>query len=580
MKTACILLVIIIFTSCSQIPEYDVIIRNGSIYDGSGNKSYKADVALKGDTIAAIGDLSNSKGITEIDASGLAVRPGFINMLSWANESLIEDGKSQSDIRQGVTLEVMGEGWSMGPLNDKMKKEMVEEEGDIKYDVRWTTLDEYLKYLVDKGISCNVASFVGAGSVRIYVIGYEDRAPNNEELAKMKDLVKQAMEDGALGVGSALIYAPNFYAKTDELVELCKTASEYGGMYISHIRSEGNQLLQAADELIKISREANIPAEFYHIKAAGKSNWDKLDSLINKINAARAEGLHITADMYTYTAGETGLDASMPPWVQEGGFKQWKKNLQDPQIRKKVIKEMETPTDKWENFFIASGSPDNILLVGFKTDSLKYLTGKSLTEIAKMRGKSPAETAIDLVVDDDSRVGTVYFLMSEENIKKKISIPWISFGSDESSPAPEGVFLKSNPHPRAYGNVARLLGKYVRDEKIIPLEEAVRRLSALPAQNLKIKKRGLLKTGYFADVVVFDPAKIQDYATYEKPHQYSRGVIDVFVNGEQVIKNGNHTGKTPGQVVRGPGMERLSLKNCLLIKIIVDCLCAPFCKNV
>ena len=457
MKTVFSLILIILAAGCGQTTDYDVIIRNGNIYDGSGNKSYKADVAIKGDTIAAIGDLSNSNGKVEVDASGLAVSPGFINMLSWANESLIEDGKSQSDIRQGVTLEVMGEGWSMGPLNDKMKKEMVEEEGDIKYDVKWTTLDEYLKYLVNKGISCNVASFVGAGSVRIYVIGYEDRAPNKEELAKMKNLVKQAMEDGALGVGSALIYAPNFYAKTDELVELCKTASEYGGMYISHIRSEGNQLLQAADELIEISKEANIPAEFYHIKAAGKSNWYKLDSLINKINAARAEGLHITADMYTYTAGETGLDAAMPPWVQEGGFKQWKKNLQDPQIRKRVIKEMRTPTDKWENFFTASGSPDNIILVGFKTDSLKYLTGKSLKQVAEMRGKSPAETAIDLVINDDSRVGTVYFLMSEENVKKKIAVPWISFGSDEASLAPEGVFLKSNPHPRAYGNVARLL---------------------------------------------------------------------------------------------------------------------------
>ena len=459
MKTIVTLLLIILFAGCSQKPDYDVIIRNGNIYDGSGNKSYKADVAIKGDTIAAIGDLSNSSGEKEVDASGLAVSPGFINMLSWANESLIEDGKSQSDIRQGVTLEVMGEGWSMGPLNDKMKKEMVEEEGDIKYDVKWTTLDEYLKYLVNKGISCNVASFVGAGTVRIYVIGYEDRAPNKEELAKMKQLVKQAMEDGALGVGSALIYAPNFYAKTDELIELCRTASEYGGMYISHIRSEGNKLLEAADELIKISKEANIPAEFYHIKAAGESNWYKLDSLINKINRAREEGLHITADMYTYTAGETGLDATMPPWVQEGGFKQWKKNLQDPQIRKKVLKEMRTPTDKWENFFLASGSPDNILLVGFKTDSLKYLTGKTLKQISEMRHKSPAETAIDLVIDDDSRVGTVYFLMSEENIKKKISIPWISFGSDEASLAPEGVFLKSNPHPRAYGNVARLLRK-------------------------------------------------------------------------------------------------------------------------
>ncbi len=555
MKTTVTLFLIILLAGCSQKPEYDVILRNGNIYDGSGSKSYKADVAIKGDTIAAIGDLGNSLGTTEIDASGLAVSPGFINMLSWANETLIEDGKSQSDIRQGVTLEVMGEGWSMGPLNDKMKKETAEEEGDIKYDIKWTTLDEYLNYLQQKGISCNVASFVGAGTVRIYTIGYENRAPNEAELAKMKELVKQAMEDGALGVGSALIYAPNFYAKTDELIALCKTASQYGGMYISHIRSEGNQLLEAADELIKISREANIPAEFYHIKAAGESNWYKLDSLINKINKARDEGLHITADMYAYTAGATGLDAAMPPWVQEGGFKQWKKNLQDPQIRKKVLKEMKTPTDKWENFFMASGSPDNILLVGFKTDSLKYLTGKTLKQVAEMRGKSSAETAIDLVIDDNSRVGTVYFLMSEENIKKKISIPWISFGSDEGSLSPEGVFLKSNPHPRAYGNVARLLGKYVRDEKLISLEDAVRRLSGLPAQNLKIKKRGLLKTGYFADVVVFDTAKIQDYATYEKPHQYSKGVVDVFVNGEQVLKNGNHTGKTPGRAVRGPGWK-------------------------
>ncbi len=476
-------------------------------------------------------------------------------MLSWANVSLIQDGKSQSDIRQGVTLEVMGEGWSMGPYNDKMKEEELEQEGDIKYDIKWTTLDEYLRYLENKGISCNVASFVGAGTVRIYVIGYEDRAPNQEELAKMKQLVKEAMEDGALGVGSALIYAPNFYAHTDELIELCKVASAYGGMYISHIRSEGNKLLEAADELIKISKEANIPAEFYHIKAAGESNWYKLDSLINKINKARQEGLKITADMYTYTAGETGLDAAMPPWVQEGGFKQWKKNLQDPEIRKKVLAEMTSQTDKWENFFTASGSPENILLVGFKTDSLKYLTGKSLIEISKLRGKSPAETAMDLVIDDDSRVETVYFLMSEENIKKKIKIPWISFGSDESSLAPEGVFLKSNPHPRAYGNVARLLGKYVRDEKLIPLEEAVRRLTSFPAQNLKIKRRGMLKPGYYADVVIFDPAKVKDLATYEKPHQYSQGVIDVFVNGIQVIKNGTHTGKTPGRVVRGPGWK-------------------------
>ena len=555
MKLILPLLLFVILFSGTQSPNYDIIIKNGTIYDGSGNKPYKADLGIIGDSIAFIGNLSNSKAKTEIDASGLAVSPGFINMLSWANVSLIQDGKSQSDIRQGVTLEVMGEGWSMGPYNDKMKEEELEQEGDIKYDIKWTTLDEYLRYLENKGISCNVASFVGAGTVRIYVIGYEDRAPNEEELAKMKQLVKGAMEDGALGVGSALIYAPNFYAHTDELIELCKVASAYGGMYISHIRSEGNKLLEAADELIKISKEANIPAEFYHIKAAGESNWYKLDSLINKINEARQEGLKITADMYTYTAGETGLDAAMPPWVQEGGFKQWKKNLQDPEIRKKVLAEMTSQTDKWENFFTASGSPENILLVGFKTDSLKYLTGKTLMEVANLRGKSPAETAMDLVVDDDSRVETVYFLMSEENIKKKIKIPWISFGSDESSLAPEGIFLKSNPHPRAYGNVARLLGKYVRDAKLIPLEEAVRRLTSFPAQNLKIKRRGILKPGYYADVVIFDPAKVKDLATYKKPHQYSQGVADVFVNGVQVIKDGTHTGNTPGRVVRGPGWK-------------------------
>ena len=556
MKLTILILLTLVSSAIGQQPKYDLIIRNGIIYDGTGSKSYSADLAVNGDTIAAIGKLSNSRGKIEINASGLAVSPGFINMLSWANVSLIEDGRSQSDIRQGVTLEVMGEGWSMGPYNDKMKEEELEQEGDIKYDINWTTLDEYLNYLEDKGISCNVASFVGAGTVRIYVLGYEDRAPNKEELSKMKELVKEAMEEGALGVGSALIYAPNFYAKTDELIELCKTASAYGGMYISHIRSEGDKLLEAADELIRISREANIPAEIYHIKAAGKSNWYKLDSLINKINEARKEGLKITADMYTYTAGETGLDAAMPPWVQEGGFKQWKKNLQDPQIREKVLKEMTAPTDKWENFYNAAGSPENILLVGFKADSLKYLTGKSLLEVSKIRGKSPAETAMDLVIDDDSRVETVYFLMSEENIKKKIKIPWISFGSDEASLAPEGVFLKSNPHPRAYGNVARLLGKYVRDEKIISPEEAIRRLTSFPAQNLKIKKRGMLKSGYYADIVIFDPTSIKDFATYENPHQYSQGILDVFVNGIQVLKAGDLTGKTPGRVIRGPGWKK------------------------
>jgi N-acyl-D-amino-acid deacylase len=477
-------------------------------------------------------------------------------MLSWANESLIEDGRSQGDIRQGVTLEVMGEGNSMGPLNEKMKRDMVEEQADIKYEVKWTTLGEYMDYLVQRGISCNVASFIGATTVRIHEIGYANRPPTKQELDRMKNLVRDAMEEGALGVGSSLIYAPAFYAKTDELTELCKVASKYNGMYISHIRSEGNTFLEAIDELIRISSEARIPAEIYHLKAAGKANWPKLDEAIKKIETARRRGLKITADMYAYTAGATGLDASMPPWVQEGGYKAWAERLKDPTIRERVRKEMVTPTDKWESLYLMAGSPEQVLLVGFKNDALKPLTGKTLAEVAKLRGKSPEETAMDLVVEDGSRVSTIYFLMSEGNVKKQIALPWVSFDSDEGSYAPEGVFLKSNPHPRAYGNVARLLGHYVRDERIISLEEAVRRLTSFPAATLKLDGRGALKRGYFADVVIFDPAKIQDHATYEKPHQYSTGVRDVFVNGVQVLKAGEHTGAKPGQVVRGPGWKR------------------------
>src|SRR5256885_1046695 len=535
--------------------DYEVIIRNGTIYDGSGHAPSVGDVAINRDSIAAVGKLAGARGKTEIDASGLAVAPGFINMLSWANESLIQDGRSQSGIRQGVTLEVMGEGESMGPLNDTMKKEMGEQQGDIKFDVKWTTLGEYLDYLVQRGVSCNVASFVGATTVRIHEIGYADRPPTSAELERMKQLVRQAMEDGALGVGSSLIYAPAFYAKTDELVALAKIASEYGGLYISHIRSEGTRLLEAADELITISREATIPAEFYHLKAAGQSNWNKLDALIQKIETARAAGLRITADMYTYTAGQTGLDAAMPPWVQEGGYKAWAERLKDPAMRERVKREMDTPTDKWENFFIASGSPAKILLNGFRNEKLKPLTGKTLAGNAKIRGTSPEETAMDLVIEDGSRVSTVYFLMSEDNVRKEVALPWVSFGSDAESLAPEGVFLKSNPHPRAYGNFARMLGKYVRDEKIVPLEEAIRRLSALPAANLKLDRRDALKPGYFADVVLFDAAKIEDHATYERPHQYSTGVRHVFVNGVQVLKEGEHAGAKPGRVVRGPGWK-------------------------
>ncbi|MBI3112862.1 MAG: D-aminoacylase [Ignavibacteriales bacterium] len=552
-RQAVVVFLFLTVISCSPVKEYDVVIRNGTLYDGSGTAPTVGDLAINGDRIEAIGKWENVRGKTEIDATGLAVAPGFINMLSWATESLIEDGKSQSDIRQGVTLEVFGEGWSMGPLNDAMKKEMVEQQGDIKFPVEWTTLGEYLDYLEKRSIATNVASFVGATTVRIHELGFEDRPPNPEELERMRGLVKQAMEEGALGVGSSLIYAPAFYAKTPELIELCKVAASYGGTYISHMRSEGNRLLEAVDELIVIAREANIPAEIYHLKAAGQPNWGKMDAVIQKVDAARAQGLKITADMYTYTAGATGLDAAMPPWVQEGGLKEWIKRLKDPAIRVRVKREMTTPTDAWENLYLAAGSAKNVLLVGFKQDSLKYLTGKSLAEVAALRGKSVEETAMDLVIDDDTRVGTVYFLMSEENVAKQIALPWVGFGSDAESLAPEGAFLKSNPHPRGYGNFARLLGKYVREEKIIPLEEAVRRLTTLPAGNLGIKERGALVPGYYADVVVFDPNMIADHATFDKPHQYATGMVHVFVNGKQVLKEGEHTGTKPGRVVRGPG---------------------------
>ncbi len=535
---------------------YDLVIREGAIYDGSGGAPFVGDVAINGDTIAAVGALPDAQGRAEIKARGLAVAPGFINMLSWANETLIEDGRSQSDIRQGVTLEIFGEGESMGPLNRAMKKNLVEQQGDIKYPVKWTTLGGYLEHLVRRGVSPNVASFVGATTVRVHEIGYADRPPTKAELARMQKLVRQAMEEGALGIGSSLIYAPAFYAQTDELIALAKVAAQYDGIYISHLRSEGNRLLEAADELLAISRQANIPAEIYHLKAAGQPNWSKLDALIQKINAARAEGLKITADMYTYTAGATGLDAAMPPWVQEGGYTAWAARLKDPAIRERVRREMITPTDKWESLYLAAGSPSQVLLVGFKNEKLKPLTGQTLAAVAQRRGKSPEETAMDLVIEDGSRVSTVYFLMSEQNVRKAVALPWVSFGSDEGAPAPEGVFLKSNPHPRAYGNFARLLGKYVRDEKIIPLEEAIRRLTAFPAETLKLDRRGALQAGYFADVVIFDPARIQDHATFAQPHQYSGGMVHVFVNGTQVLKNGEHTGAKPGRVVRGPGWKK------------------------
>jgi len=556
MKTIKLLLLLAItISSCSSPTTYDILIKNGTIADGSGNQTYVGSVAINADTIAAIGELKNAKGTLEIDATGLVVAPGFINMLSWATESLIEDGKSQGDIRQGVTLEVFGEGWSMGPLSEKMKQEMPTSQGDIKYDIDWSTLEEYLQSLVKRGISPNVASFIGATTVRINHIGYEDRAPTDEEMESMKAMVRQAMEDGALGVGSSLIYAPAFYSSTEELIELCKVASEYDGMYISHMRSEGNRLLESIDELMRIANEANIRAEIYHLKMSGKENWNKYDDVVKKIDSARAAGLHITTDMYTYVAGATGLDASMPPWVQEGGYDKWSERLQNPAIRKKVLEEMRTPTDEWENLMLAAGTPDNLLLVGFENDSLRHYTGKTLTEVAKIHGKSPEETAMDLVVADGSRVGTVYFLMTEDNVKKQVALPYMSFGSDAGSMAPEGVFMNSSTHPRAYGNFARVLGKYVRDENVISIEEAVRKLTSLPASNLKINKRGSLTEGYFADLAIFNPDTIQDHATFAEPHQYSTGMVHVFVNGQQVLKDGEHTGATPGQVVRGPGYK-------------------------
>ncbi len=501
----------------------------------------------------AIGHLPFARGKIEIDAQGKAVAPGFINMLSWSTESLLEDGHSQSEIRQGVTLQVMGEGWSMGPLNETMKKEMLEQQGDIKFDITWTTLGEYLDYLVQRGISTNVASFVGATTVRIHTLGYEDREPEPGELEQMRNLVRTAMEEGALGVASALIYVPGIYAKSSELVELCKAAAPYGGMYISHLRSEADRLLEATDELVQIAREANVPAQIYHLKAAGEANWGKLDEAIHKIEAARAEGLRITADMYVYPAVPNGLNAAMPPWVQEGGFKEWKARLQDPAIRERVRLEMATPSTEWKNNLLLAGSPDRVLLVSFKNEKLKSLTGMTLAEVAKMRGKSVEDTAMDLVVEDDSRVGTVYFLMSEENIARQIQLPWVSFGSDEASQKPEGVFLKSNPHPRAYGTFARLLGRYVREQKLISLQEAIRRLTSFPADNVRLESRGRLAPGYYADVVVFDPSTIIDHATFEQPHQYSTGMSHVLVNGVLVLKDGEHTSATPGRVLRGPG---------------------------
>ena len=550
---ASMLIAVAVPSMAQDTGPYDVILRGGTVYDGTGTPGRIADVGIRGDRIAAVGDLAKAQAKTVLDAKGLAVAPGFINMLSWSTDSLIADGRSQGEIRQGVTLEVMGEGNSMGPLTDEMKRRAVEQMGDIRYDITWTTLAEYLAFLEKKGISTNVASYIGAATIREHVVGLEDRAATPAELEKMRALVRQEMQAGALGIGSSLIYAPGTYASTEELIELNKAAAPYGGRYISHLRSEGDRFLEAVDELITIARAAGVPAEIYHLKAAGASNWPKMDQAIAKIEAARKEGLRITADMYTYTAGSTGFDACIPPWSRAGGYDALFKRIADPATRTRMIAEMRAPAVGWENLCQAAGTPHGLLLVEFKNDALKPLTGKRLDEVMKIRGTDAENTILDLIAEDRTRVGVVFFLMSEDNVRKQVQLPWVSFGSDASSMAPEGVFLKSSTHPRAYGNFARLLGRYVRDEKLVPLPDAIRRLTSLPAANLGLKDRGTLAVGAFADVVAFDPAAIADKATYEQPHQYAVGMRHVVVNGVPVLRDGEHTGATPGRALKGSG---------------------------
>ena len=533
-----------VFCACSTVAPYDILIKNGRILDGSGNASYLGDIAINADTIAAIGTLDKATGTLEIDAKGLAVAPGFINMLSWANESLIEDGRSQGDIRQGVTLEVLGEGSSMGPLTAAMKKEMKEYQEDITYEIPWTTLGEYLDFLEDKGISTNVASFLGNGTLREHTIGYENRPATDSEMETMKTLTRQAMEEGAVGLSTSLIYVPSGHATTDEIIELAKVVSEYDGMYISHIRGEEGGLLDAVQELITISEKAALPAEIYHFKASGNANWALLDSAIHMVDSARERGLPITTDMYMYNASSTGLNVVLPDWAKEGGHDATMKLIEQPEQRRKMMAEID--------FHVP---PDKILLVGFRNKTMRNLIGKTLAEVAADRKKSANETLVDLIYEDDSRIQVVYFSMSEDNIKKKLKLPYMSICSDAGSYTNEGVFLEQSTHPRAYGSFARLLGHYVREEKVIPMEEAIFKLTTLPATNLKLKKRGALKKGFYADVVIFDAKKIKDNATFEKPHQYATGMQHVFVNGTQVLKNSEHTGAFPGRVVRGPGWK-------------------------
>lgn len=536
------------------IAPYNVKISNGTIYDGSGGPAFVGDVAINRDKIVCVGHCPGP-AIRDIDATGLAVAPGFINMLSWATESLIADGRGQSDVRQGVTLEVMGEGESAGPWNPTMKANEAARQGDVKYSIDWTSLGEYLGYLEKKGISPNVASFVGATTVRVHELGEGDVDPTPEQLLKMRALVRQAMNEGAMGVGSSLIYAPANFAETPELIALASEAGRCGGMYISHIRDEGPKLIEAIDELIEISEKSGAPGEIYHFKQSGRDNWHKIDAAIARVEAARARGLRITADMYTYPASSTGFDAAMPLWIQAGGIEQWVGRLKDPAQRAKAMAEMRSPTAS-ENTKLAVQEPDKVILVGFKTEALKPLTGKTLGEVARERGKPPEEVIADLIVADGTRIQVVYFGMSEENVARHVTLPWMAFDSDAAALAPEGVFLKSSTHPRAYGNFARLLGKYVREEQRLTRSEAVRRLTSFPASNLGIKDRGSLKPGFFADVAIFDPLKIADRATFAQPQQYAVGMVHVLVNGVPVLRDGEHTGATPGRFVKGPGAGR------------------------
>jgi N-acyl-D-amino-acid deacylase len=537
--------------------DVDLVVRGGIVYDGTGRPPDIGDVAIRGDRITTVGDVGRLAAPHVIDADGLAVAPGFINMMSWSNESLIEDGASQSEIRQGVTLEVMGEGWSMGPLTDEMKAE-VERRGAgnplVEYSVEWTTLGEYLGWLERRGVSPNVASFVGASTVRIHAMGYKARPATEEELGRMRELVREAMAEGALGVASALIYPPATFSTTEELVALAGVAAEFGGMYASHIRSEGAALIEAVEELLEIARLANVRAEIYHLKASGRTNWPKMDGAIEMIEAARATGHAVTADAYPYTFSGTGLDACVPPWAHEGGFDVFLTRLRDPATRARILEGMRSSSSQWENPFLET-APDAIVVTGFRQDALRHLTGMTLAEVASLRGTTPEETVLDLLVEDDNNVGALYFAMAEDDVRKVLSLPWVSFCSDEESQAPEGIFLKAAPHPRAYGAFARVLGTYVRDERILPLEEAIRRMTTLPAENLRLDGRGMLREGAYADVVVFDPVEVRDHATPDDPHRYSTGVRHVLVNGTPVVSEGEHTGARPGRFVRGPGVS-------------------------